>query len=98
MTQSSQNPPIAGLKQHSSSIFFGIPHFLNKILVFWERVELDLDLDLSSIISFVYSFSKYFENILCPRFVLGAFFLRNYLGVLSFGASYFILVPSFFVK
>lgn len=51
----SQNPPTAELKQHSSFTFFGNPHVLNEILGFWEIVELDIDLNLSSITSFVHS-------------------------------------------
>lgn len=42
-------------------------------------VELDLGLNLSSIALFVYSFNKYFEDLLGARFGLGALLLRKYL-------------------
>lgn len=54
------------------------PSFFKIRLDFWEMVEFDGGWNLSSITSFVYSF-KYFEDLLCVTFALGALFLRNYL-------------------
>lgn len=59
-------------QQGCSSItftFFGNLHFLNNILDFWGILELDLGLNISSILSFIYSFNKYFEDLcwICSR-------------------------------